>query len=162
MTTPSADRVPFVIKGWHVAAGVSAFFAVVIGVDASFAVLAYRSHPGQVAVRPYEDGLVYNAELARMQAQQALGWSASAGAAPGTVVVQMRDRQGAPLTGLKLTALLQRPATERGRVTVPLAETAPGRYATAPATLTGTWDVHVEARRDARMVFAADRRLTWP
>lgn len=45
MTAPSAPpRAPFTVKGWHVAAGVVAFFAVVIGVDAAFLTLAYRTH----------------------------------------------------------------------------------------------------------------------
>ena len=70
----SRPRVPFTVKGWHVAAGVVAFFAVVIAVDGAFLTLAYRTHPGQVAARPYETGLIYNAELERQRAQEGLGW----------------------------------------------------------------------------------------
>ncbi|MCW5759840.1 MAG: FixH family protein, partial [Phenylobacterium sp.] len=64
------------IRGWHVLAGVSAFFAVIIAVDASFAVLAIRTFPGQVSVTPYEDGLLYNRHIAQLEAQARLGWRA--------------------------------------------------------------------------------------
>lgn len=163
MTAPVPEaRPPFVVKGWHVAAGVVAFFAVVIGVDSVFLTLAYRTHPGQVAPRPYEAGLIYNAELERQRAQTAQGWRAAAEAGPDGVTVLMQDRDGAPLRGLTVIATLQRPATEHGRSVLTLTETAPGRYGAARAGLSGAWDTRIEARADSGPVFIAERRLTWP
>ena len=162
MTAPAPPaRPPFAVKGWHVAAGVVAFFTVVIGVDTSFLVLAYRTHPGQVEAKPYETGLIYNAELERIRAQEALGWRAGAEARTNGLEVVMQDRQGRPLTGLRVSALLQRPATEQGKADVMLSETAPGRYE-ARRALSGAWDVRVEARGGAGRWFIAERRLTWP
>tara|TARA_R110002051_G_scaffold100274_3_gene170582 strand:+ start:5189 stop:5680 length:492 start_codon:yes stop_codon:yes gene_type:complete len=152
----------FTIKGWHVAAGVTAFFALVIAADISFTVLAYRTFPGQVAVRPYEDGLVYNARLERLRVQQQLGWRASAEATPRGVEVRMLDREGNPLTGLVLTGLLQRPATERDRKSVTFTETAPGHYFTETGSISGAWDAQFEARDAAGNRFDAERRLYWP
>ncbi|MDP3803546.1 FixH family protein [Brevundimonas sp.] len=152
---------PFVVKGWHVAAGVVAFFALVVGVDAAFLVMAYRTHPGQVAARPYEAGLIYNAELERLRVQDALGWRAGAEARANGLDVLMQDREGRPLTGLRVSATLQRPATEQGRAEVVLGETAPGRYAVDRA-LSGAWDARIEAADDAGRTFIAERRLTWP
>lgn len=157
----AAAKPPFVVRGWHVAAAVIGFFALIIAVDAVFLVLAYRSHPGQVAAKPYETGLLYNAELERQRAQAALGWRASAEAAPEGVVVRLRDREDAPLTGREVIAVLQRPATERGRRELTLSETEPGRYLGAAADLSGAWDVDVEVRGGEAAVFAAHRRLTW-
>lgn len=153
---------PFTVKGWHVAAGVVAFFAVVIGVDAVFLTLAYRTHPGQVAPRPYEAGLIYNAELERLRAQEALGWRAGVEARTGGVVVLLQDRDGQPLRGLKVTATLQRPATEQGRSILGLTETTPGRYIGDRAGLSGVWDTRVEVGSPGEPSFRADRRLTWP
>lgn len=152
---------PFVVRGWHVAAGVVAFFALVISVDAAFLVTAYRTHPGQVAPRPYEAGLIYNAELERLRVQDALGWRAGAEAHPNGLNVTLQDRDGHPLTGFTVSATLQRPATEKGRAEVVLAETAPGRYAVDRA-LAGGWDVHIVAADGAGRTFIAERRLTWP
>lgn len=150
------------VKGWHVAAGVVAFFTVVIGVDAAFLMLAYRTHPGQVAVKPYEDGLVYNARLEQERTQALLGWKASAAAQPDGIVVWFQDREGLPVKGLDVSATLERPATERGKTTVRLVETEPGRYAGETAGLAGAWDTRIVARGEAGQTFEANRRLTWP
>lgn len=159
--SPRSVKPPFAVKGWHVAAGVVAFFAVVVGVDAGFLVMAYRTHPGQVAPRPYEAGLIYNAELERQRVQDALGWRAGAEARPDGLDVLMRDREGRPLTGLKVSATLQRPATEQGRAEVVLNEEAPGQYGVDRA-LSGAWDARIEAVDGAGRSFIAERRLTWP
>ncbi len=162
MTAPSKPpRAPFTVKGWHVAAGVVAFFAVVIGVDAAFLTLAYRTHPGQVAPRPYEAGLIYNAELERLRVQEAIGWRAALEARPEGVIVLLRDRDGQPLRGLRVTATLLRPATEQGRSVLTLTETAPGQYSGPRAGLSGVWDARVDATGGGHS-FVAERRLTWP
>jgi nitrogen fixation protein FixH len=152
----------FRIKGWHVFAGVFAFFAVIIAVDGVFLTLALRTFPGQVSVTPYEDGLLYNRHIAQMEAQDRLGWQAAAQAQPRAVVVTIRDRAGAPLPGLRITGRLERPATEAGRLDLQFHEQAPGRYAASPGGLLGTWDLTLEARGEAGAVFQAERRLTWP
>lgn len=151
----------FTIRGWHVAAAVVAFFAVIIAVDALFLTLAYRSHPGQVASKPYEAGLVYNAELERQRAQARLGWRVGAEARPEGVFVRVVDRDGRPLSGLELTVTLQRPATEQGMMTLGMAETAPGEYAATLTEPTGVWDARVEAVDEQGRRFAAGRRLSW-
>ena len=162
MSAPAPLRVPFTVKGWHVAAGVVAFFVLVIGVDTAFLTLAYRTHPGQVATRPYEAGLIYNVELDRLRAQEALGWRAAAEARPDGVMVLLKDRDGKPLSGLTVKATLQRPATEQGRSVLTLTETAPGRYVGDRAGLSGVWDTRVEAVGGAGQSFVAERRLRWP
>ena len=162
MSAPAPLRVPFTVKGWHVAAGVVAFFVLVIGVDTAFLTLAYRTHPGQVATRPYEAGLIYNVELDRLRAQEALGWRAAAEARPDGVMVLLQDRDGKPLSGLTVKATLQRPATEQGRSVLTLTETAPGRYVGDRAGLSGVWDTRVEAVGGAGQSFVAERRLRWP
>jgi nitrogen fixation protein FixH len=157
---PAPVPPPFTVKGWHVAAGVVAFFAVVISVDTAFLITAYRTHPGQVAPKPYEAGLIYNAELERQRTQAALGWRAGAQANPGQLEVVMMDSSGLPLPGLEVSALLQRPATEQGRTELALTETAPGTYMT-PTDLAGTWDVRIEAENARGQNLIAERRLQW-
>lgn len=158
---PVLPRPAFQVRGWHVAAGVSAFFAVVMGVDATFAVMAYRSHPGQVSVTPYEDGLLYDKRISQQRAQERLGWRASAAAGPQTLTLEFADRENQPLGGLAVTAKLERPATETGRITPKFREVAPGRYEAPVGGITGAWDVSAEARDRSGAVFVAERRLTW-
>src|SRR3954447_7359564 len=116
VSTP-APQAGFRLTGWHFLAMIVGFFLVVIAVDVTFAVLAYRTHPGEVSVTPYEDGLVYDRKIAQQRAQEALGWRAAAGAEQGRVVVLLQDRAGRPLGGLVLAGKLERPATEAGRIT---------------------------------------------
>ena len=162
MSQVPAAAAGFRIKGWHVLAGVTAFFAVVIGVDASFAVIAVRTFPGQVSVTPYEDGLIYNRHIAQMAAQDRLGWRAGARAEPGQVALTFVDRAGRPLTGLVIAGRLERPATETGRIQLRFEEAGPGRYLASAGHVRGAWDLTAEARGPTGGAFVAERRLTWP
>lgn len=153
---------PFALTGWHVLAIVCAFFGVVMGVDGVFTYLALKTHPGEVSVTPYEDGLVYDRHIAQMRAQTALGWQAGAAAEPGRVAVVFHDAAGKPLSGLNVTGKLERPATEAGRLTPKFAEAAPGRYEAAVPGVRGSWDLSAEARDAKGHVFLAERRLSWP
>jgi nitrogen fixation protein FixH len=152
----------FTVRGRHVLAAVVAFFAVVIGVDAVFTVLALRTFPGQVSVTPYEDGLLYNRRIAQLEAQERLGWRAAAAAEPGQVRVEFRDREGRPLSGLTIAGRLQRPATEAGRIELRFAEAGPGRYVAPTGRISGAWDLTADASGPSGGAFSAERRLTWP
>lgn len=158
MTT--AQKASFEVRGWHVAAGITAFFAVVIGVDATFTTLALRTHPGQVSVTPYEDGLLYNRKIAELEAQSKLGWRAAAEAFPGGVRVEIRDGAGAPLSGMTVTGDLQRPATEAGRTALRFTERSAGVYE-APLQTSGAWDLTANFKDSAGRRFTAERRLSW-
>lgn len=160
--TPAAASQGFRLTGWHVLAGVTAFFGVIIAVDTSFLVIAYRTHPGQVSVTPYEDGLLYNRHIAQLEAQSRLGWRASAAADGDTLSIALRDRGGGPVSGLAIMARLERPATEAGRLTPVFRETAPGLYAARQPGLSGAWDLTAEARSPEGASFQLERRLTWP
>lgn len=150
------------LRGWHVAAAVTAFFGVVVAVDGSFAYLAMHTFPGEVSVTPYEDGIAYNSHLAQMRAQERLGWRAAAGVSgTGELQVALRDREGQPLTGVKVTAQLQRPATESGRLYLTLRETTPGSYAVRPGAAPGAWDVDIIATDAKGGRLEAQRRMTW-
>lgn len=157
---PSTPR--FEVKGWHVFAGVSAFFAVIIAVDIVFMALALRTFPGQVSVTPYEDGLLYNRHIAQMDAQDRLGWRVSAESQAGSVVLTFQDRAGAPVGDLIVKGRLERPATEAGRMNLRFTEVAPGRYAAPTGNASGTWDLTAEAHGPQGATFQAERRLTWP
>ena len=152
----------FRITGRGFLAIIVGFFLVVVGVDVTFAVLAYRTHPGEVSVTPYEDGLIYNHKLAQMRAQAALGWRAAAAAENGKVVVVIEDATRTPHADLAVTGKLERPATEAGRIVPRFVETAPGRYEAAERGLSGAWDLTAEAHDRNGHSFELERRLTWP
>ena len=159
----AAAHTGFRLTGWHVLAIIVGFFAIVFAVNVGFAFMAVKTFPGEVSVTPYEDGVAYNAKLAQMAAQERLGWRATAAAERGgAIVVTVSDRAGAPLRGLAMTAVLDRPATEAWRKHPAFAETTPGTYVAHPAELTGAWDLSLVAHDRAGHRFEAERRLSWP
>ena len=162
MTTLSAEP-RFRLTGWHVLAIIVGFFALVIAVDVSFAVSAYRTFPGEVSATPYEDGVAYNRKLAQLEAQGRLGWAPVATvAADGGVRLEVRDRAGQPVRGLHVSARMERPATESGRIVPTFREAEPGVYLAHPGRLLGAWDVNLVMTDAGRHSFEAERRLTWP
>ncbi|MFZ5670751.1 MAG: FixH family protein [Pseudomonadota bacterium] len=160
MTAPAATP-GFTIKGWHVLVALVLFFGIVIGTDALFMVLAYRTFSGQVAANPYEAGIAYNRTLEQKARQAALGWKASLGDADDGLTLTVQDAAGRPVDGLTVSATLERPATEQGRRRLALRPLGDGRYGVR-ATLDGAWDVRVAAVAANGDRFEASRRLVRP
>ena len=162
----------FELRGWHVLAGLLAFFAIVIAVDVGFAIQAYRTFPGEVSATPYEDGLQFNQTLAQRAEERSLGWQAKiqatvlgAGSNPGSgrvrLLVTIKDAAGRPVRGLKLSGRLERPATEAGRVEPRFTETAPGVYEGRAPETPGAWDLTLNAVDSTGRAFNAESRMVW-
>jgi nitrogen fixation protein FixH len=167
--TEAAQGVPvpeakgFRLTGWHVLAIICAFFGVIIAVDVAMATMAYRTFSGEVAADPYEAGLLYNRTLAERRAEAALGWTADmALIRGGDLRLTVKDKAGKPVEGLKVSAVLERPATEAGRETLAFAPSAAGIYDAKAGHLRGAWDVRVRAVDDQGRPFEAEERFLWP
>jgi nitrogen fixation protein FixH len=158
----SAAAKPFRITGRHVFVGVSLFFLIIIGTDAWFMTLAYRTFPGQSADNPYEAGLAFNETLAKREAEVKLGWRLEAETLADGIALRPVDRTGQPLTGLIVKAKLVRPATEIGARLISLKEVSPGLYESRGLSLSGAWDLNATLTGRAGEVFQAERRLQWP
>jgi len=156
----------YVVRGWHVLAAMLAFFGAVIAVNVAFAVIAVRSFPGEDVRRSYLQGLNYNATLAERRAQAALGWQAAAELrAEGnaaSVVVELRNRDGAPIEGATVEGeLTWRTATrfDRALTFAPLGE---GRYAArAEGLRPGQWRLRARAARAGGGALDFEADLTW-
>jgi len=161
--TQAHVRPAFTIKGWHVLAAMLLFFGSDIAVNTIFMMDAYRTYPGEGSLTPYEDGLAYNAALKQRQAQQSLGWTIVAGAAnSSSVQVQVSDKTGAALRGLRVAGELQRPATEAGRRQAAFQEVSPGVYAVSSGDLHGAWDLNLTIADALGRKALAERRLVLP
>jgi nitrogen fixation protein FixH len=153
----------FVITGWHFLAMIVAFFAIVIGVDTLFIVKAYSTFSGEVAKNPYELGIAYNNTLAQRRAEAALGWAVNVSESAGHVIVlSFTDRAGKPIDGLAVSGLLERPATEAGRLTVAFKPYGPGLYRTDPIGPGGAWDLSAQGRDAQGHLMEAQKRFVWP
>lgn len=139
-----------VIQGWHVAAGMVAFFGVIFAVNGYFLASALNTHTGIVSKQPYRKGLDYNRRIAADARQQELGWRHGIALAPDRRSVEMNlaDRHGQPVTGLLVEGFIGRPSTEQHDVRFNLREVAPGRYKADIAGLApGNWLLQVAAQR---------------
>lgn len=155
---------PFRLSGRMVLAGMVGFFMVVAGANAVMMTVAIRTMPGVDVKSAYETSQRFNGEIARMQAQVDRGWQASAQlrrSGPDAVVTfSLRDRNGAPVTGLAVDARLEHPATRREDREAVLGETAPGDYAaTIPAIHGGGWTLAIEALSGTERVFVSRSRV---
>ena len=152
------------LQGRDVLRAFLVFFGVIFSVNGYMLVAALRTHSGVVSVEPYRKGLAYNDRIAAGERQVELGWTDIASLdASGRVAVRMAAKDGAPVTGLLLTAVFGRAVTARGDIALTFAEVAPGNYMAMIGPLeAGTWMLTLEATpggTDQAILYRAKRRL---
>lgn len=139
----------------------------VLAANGALIYLALQSKPALVDAHSFEDGRTYNRELAAAAAQQRLGWTAALEAphraeATAPIAFTVRDRGGAPVTGLAVELSIRRPVGALPDRRLKLAEAGPGRYIAALALpLSGQWQFDIVAHRGGdEFVYA--RRVVIP
>lgn len=153
MNAPFADETPKSrpLTGRHVLLFILAFFGVIITVNMVFLTFAMRTFPGESMKKSYLQGLHYNDILEERAAQAALGWRAEIVraervAGDGVIELQLFDEAGAPLTALRVTGELRRPAHSRDDRPLTFAHRGEGAYrASAGALDAGVWALTVQA-----------------
>ena len=134
--------------GRHLAAIVIGFFAVVIAANLTMATLASRTFSGALVRNGYVASQDFDDWSAAGRRQAALGWAVAVRLDAGKLVVEARDRAGAPIAGAAVTAILRHPIAADQSTKLTLREQAPGDYA-APADLPpGQWQalIHLTAQ----------------
>ncbi len=116
-----------------------AAFGVVIAANLAMLLAATGTFPGLVVKNSYVASQGWDRKTA---AQRALGWRAAAWYGDGTLRVTMTGRDGAPVTGLSVVAVVGRPASAREDVRLELAEGAEG-YAALLVLAPGMWRVMI-------------------
>lgn len=138
------------IQGWHVLAGMIAFFGVIFAVNGVFLVSALNTHTGIVSQQPYRKGLDYNQRIAADARQQQRGWvdQVALDRAQGVARLVLADKDGQPVTGLAVRGFLGRPSTQQHDTRLTFEETAtPGTYtARVGQRAPGNWLLQLEAR----------------
>lgn len=116
-----------------------AAFGVIIAANLTMLFAATGTFPGLVVKNSYVASQGWDRKA---QAQRALGWTAVAEFADGTLRVMMTGRTGAPMAGLSVIAVVGRPASTRDDVRLELAE-APDGYAAPLELAPGQWRVMI-------------------
>ena len=114
-----------------------AAFGVVLAANLAMLFAATSTFPGLVVKNSYVASQGWNRKTA---AQRALGWKAAGDYGDGTLRVAMTGRDGAPVTGLNLVAVVGRPAGAREDMRLELAEGADG-YAASLVLAPGMWRI---------------------
>jgi nitrogen fixation protein FixH len=136
---------------------VSAVLAVTVGANAVVFYLA--RDPGAAVVEPdyYRRAVRWDSTLAARRASAALGWTVSAALGPlstgsrGTeLAVRLADRDGRPLAGALVRAVLLHNRDAEHPLTAALVPRGAGLYvARLPLERTGRWEVRLEVVRGA-------------
>ena len=135
------------LKGKHVLLAVLAFFGTIFIANGIFLYAALSTYTGVVAQEPYRKGLHYNQRIAAAERQEQLGWSTDVALRPDAgLLLEVRDREGRPVSNLLISGVLGRPSTNQHDRSVTLSEVEPGRYAVPVGSLSpGAWLVNLEA-----------------
>ena len=142
------------------------FFAVIFATNAIFITTAVKTFRGEDEEKPYLQGVAYNQTLEHRAEQARLGWQASIAArrTPAGmlhVIVELRQRDGAPETRVTMDGELRHPADENRDRALHFSQTSAGVYQAELAGVTpGHWDVLVSNSGTAP--FQASRRLWVP
>jgi nitrogen fixation protein FixH len=128
-------------------------FLIVIAVNGVLIFTAVSSFSGLETDGAYEKGLRYNQALAAAAANANTGWHATPTVSTATdgerqLEIAVADRNGAPVTELKVEAYLVRPTNAGMDEAIALADLGNGRYSAAftPRAL-GNWELRLQARR---------------
>lgn len=93
------------ITGRHVFLGFAAAFGVIIAVNFTLAYKSVSTFPGLEVKNSYVASQSFDAER---DAQRALGWSSQAELSPSSVMLEIRDRSGAPVWPVEIEARIGR------------------------------------------------------
>ena len=155
------------LTGWHILGFFLLFFGVVFGANGYMAYQAISTFSGIEIPDAYQKGRAYNHNLAAMDAQQKLGWTADIQEklllGPGNkthLKVHFADAKGAPLTTLHVNGTFWRPVAEGGDRKLALVQTAPGIYeGDADLAWTGNWIIRVAAEGPQGEKFVQEKRV---
>ncbi len=132
------------LEGWHVLVLFIAFFGVVGAVNATMMSHALRTMPGLDARNGYDPSQRWNAEIRAAEAQDALGWRATAQArlidGRAQVSLQMLDRDGRGVDMPFAEARLGHPSDRKRDIALRLDRAGEGRYVgIAAGASPGAW-----------------------
>ena len=152
------------LTGLHVLGLFIGFFLIVFAVNGVMIYKAASTFGGLDTDDAYRKGLDYNERIASAEAQAALGWSDRITYVPETrhMRVTLADKAGDAVSGLNVSAGMERATTNEFDQTIALKPTGPGTYeADLTGFAAGWWTVDLSARRgqEAAAAYQARRRI---
>lgn len=154
----------FVLTGRHVLLMLLTFFGVIGLVNAYFITVALKTLPGIEVKSPFEQNQKFNRGLEAIASQDRKGWQVDVITgglkASSPLTVQLRDRSGVAILGMKVSVALQRPTDARFDHQLELKEQGNGVYAVGlPEVEPGLWRIAVEVKRGNEREFYSEGRV---
>lgn len=144
MKTDTRREKPF--TGRHMLVLIVSFFGVIIAVNIVLAIFATQSWTGLVVKNSYVASQDFNKLQAKTDQQKVLGWQSELVVEESGVVLKFRDREGEPLTGLRVIARMQRPSHENDDHDLMFRENGPGQFVYRGDIARGLWNLRIVAR----------------
>jgi nitrogen fixation protein FixH len=155
---------PKAVTGRTVLFWLLGFFGVVFAANGVFIYLALGSFPGVVVESSYEAGQAYNQEIAAARAQADLNWQVSSefirSGDGGKLIVTAFDKDGTPLYGIELNAMLRNPVADNSDVQVTFHADGGGRYIGEIASMpAGNWTLVLLIGQEGERRFKSENRI---
>ena len=132
---------------WYFVGG----FAIMLIANISLITFSMTSWNGLVTKHAFEEGNNYNAAISGAARQAELGWRSKLSVdgvinQNATITVLFRDKDSNPISGAKMSVVLNRQDRDDLDQTISMAEIAPGEYrASASFPVYGRWQVRTIA-----------------
>ena len=133
-------------------------FGIVIAANMAMLIAATGTFPGLVVQNSYVASQKWQAEA---DAQNALGWEVEFALDDGELAFLPASREGTPVRGLDLIAIVGRPTTTVEDQTIDLVPTEAG-YAAPISLAPGAWRVEITTRSGPAFRIGADLTIAEP
>lgn len=150
---------PRKFTGYHMALCIGGFFGIIIAVNLTLAFFANATWSGLIVKNGYVASQEYNDVLAQAREQEARGWNVELALEDGQLGLDVADRSGAEIEGLKVRARIGRPTHENDDIDVTFSPAAGGGYTASPSLGDGQWVIDLIAENDDDIRFRRIFRL---
>jgi len=138
---------PKEFTGRHMAVLMGLFFGTIIAVNIALAIIANTTWTGLVVANSYVESQRFNEVTARRQQELDMGWQSRLTHDSSGLSIDLENRDGKPITGATVTAMVGRPAFEAEDRTVTFTENGAGHYQVEIDLAAGIWmaDIQVQS-----------------
>ena len=151
------------LTGRHVLAWLGGFFTVMFVANIALIYFALHTLHGSELENEYDASQAFNKRIAEARAQDERGWTANvmtrAEGAGERVMVEFRDRSGAPISDLDVTARFEHPFDAGKDRETTLASDGVDYEGVASPVTPGRWTLVIEANRGAERLFRSENKL---
>jgi nitrogen fixation protein FixH len=151
------------LTGRHVVAILSLFFVVMFAANITLIYFALHTLHGSELENPYDASQSFNTRIAEAHAQAERGWTANvmtrAEGEGERIMVEFRNRDGAPIPDLEVTARFEHPFDAALDRAATLASDGLDYEGVATPVRPGRWTLVIEARRGPERVFRSENKI---